>query len=175
MCSGVNLYTEVSSPSSASLPPLLDVSPYGGGAAVTDRESCSYDGGDNSKNSNARDQHVPWFSTIAAAAAAAAANSFNPHQHPPFDLAPSSLIGAIDPAARFPRNGGVTAFPNLRSLQENLHLPFFFSQVPPASCEPSADMAINSSAGNWPVQENPKMESGRLPMGATELDCMWSY
>ncbi|RVW79378.1 Protein cup-shaped cotyledon 2 [Vitis vinifera] len=160
LSSTVNLYPEVSSPSSASLPPLLDVSPYAGtsaAAAVNDRESCSYDGGENSNNSNARDQHVPWFSTIAAAAAAAAANSFNAHhQPPPFDLAPPSIIGSIDPS-RFPRNGAVPAFPNLRSLQENLHLPFFFSQVAPpipSSGDPSTEMGITNSAGNWPAPEN---------------------
>lgn len=181
LSSTVNLYPEVSSPSSASLPPLLDVSPYAGtsaAAAVNDRESCSYDGGESSNNSNARDQHVPWFSTIAAAAAAAAANSFNAHhQPPPFDLAPPSIIGSIDPS-RFPRNGAVPAFPNLRSLQENLHLPFFFSQVAPpipSSGDPSTEMGITNSAGNWPAPENQKMDNGRLPMGATELDCMWSY
>ena len=181
LSSTVNLYPEVSSPSSASLPPLLDVSPYAGtsaAAAVNDRESCSYDGGENSNNSNARDQHVPWFSTIAAAAAAAAANSFNAHhQPPPFDLAPPSIIGSIDPS-RFPRNGAVPAFPNLRSLQENLHLPFFFSQVAPpipSSGDPSTEMGITNSAGNWSALENQKMDNGRLPMGATELDCMWSY
>lgn len=181
LSSTVNLYPEVSSPSSASLPPLLDVSPYAGtsaAAAVNDRESCSYDGGESSNNSNARDQHVPWFSTIAAAAAAAAANSFNAHhQPPPFDLAPPSIIGSIDPS-RFPRNGAVPAFPNLRSLQENLHLPFFFSQVAPpipSSGDPSTEMGITNSAGNWSALENQKMDNGRLPMGATELDCMWSY
>ena len=183
LSSTISLYPEVSSPSSASLPPLLDASPYAGtssaAAAVTDRESCSYDGGDNSNNSNARDQHVPWFSTIAAAAATAtaAASSYNPHQPPPFDLSPSPIIGAID-TSRYPRNGVVSAFPNLRSLQENLHLPFFFSQVAPpipTSGDPSVDMGISGSTGNWPVMENQKMDTGRLPMGATELDCMWSY
>ena len=62
LSSTVNLYLEVSSPSSTSLSPLLNVSPYVGASvatAVNDRESCSYDGGNNNNNNNARDQHVP--------------------------------------------------------------------------------------------------------------------
>ena len=63
MSSTINLYPEVSSPSSASLSSLLDVSPYANAsaAAVNDRKSCSYNGCDNS---NVRDQQVPSFSTI---------------------------------------------------------------------------------------------------------------
>ena len=62
LSSTVNLYLEVSSPSFTSFSPLLNVSPYVGASvatAVNDRESCSYDGGSNSNNNNARDQHVP--------------------------------------------------------------------------------------------------------------------
>ena len=58
LSSTINLYPEVSSPSSASLSSLLDVSPYANAsaAAVNDRKSCSYNGCDNS---NVRDQQVP--------------------------------------------------------------------------------------------------------------------
>ena len=62
LSSTVNLYLVVSSPSSTSLSPLLNVSPYVGASVATvvnDRESCSYDGGSNNNNNNARDQHVP--------------------------------------------------------------------------------------------------------------------
>ncbi|KAK9269219.1 hypothetical protein L1049_000989 [Liquidambar formosana] len=182
LTSGINLYPEVSSPSSVSLPPLLDSSPYGAASsstAVTDRESCSYDGGDTTGTA----QHVPCFSTIAAAAASAA--NFNPGHHPPpFELTPSPpVFGAFDQSSssafsRFPRSiGGVSAFPSLRSLQENLQLPFFFSTVaPPPMHGGSGDHNVEIS-GNWLAPENQKVEGGgsRMAMGPTELDCMWTY
>ena len=59
LSSTVNLYPEVSSPSSTSLSPLLNISPYAGASAVNDCENCSYDGGNDNKNNNAHDQHVP--------------------------------------------------------------------------------------------------------------------
>ncbi|KAL7218286.1 hypothetical protein ACSBR2_011542 [Camellia fascicularis] len=165
---GTNLYPEVSSPSSSSsLPPLLDSSsPY---AAVTDRQSCSYD------SNAAAKEHVPCFST------AIAATNFNPHV--PFDLPPPPPLNTVvDPsAARFSRNiGGLQGFPNLRSLQENLQLPFFFSPVAPPPMHSGGDIGGCSSVGSWPPLENPKVEGGgggggRVALGATELDCMWSY
>ncbi|KAF5949750.1 hypothetical protein HYC85_011743 [Camellia sinensis] len=172
---GINLYPEVSSPtSSSSLPPLLDSSssPY---AAVTDRQSCSYD------SNAAAKEHVPCFST------AIGTTNFNPHAatnfnpHVPFDLPPPPPLNTVvDPsAARFSRNiGGLQGFPNLRSLQENLQLPFFFSPVVPPPMHSGSDMGGCSSVGSWPPPENPKVEGGsggRVALGATELDCMWSY
>lgn len=177
LSSAITLYPEPSSPSSVSLPPLLDFSPYaataGSGTSVnlTDREGCSYD-------SPIAREHVSCFSTIAAAAASAAASSFN--LAPP----PQSHISAVDPYSRYPRNVGVSAFPSLRSLQENLQLPFFFSQAvpqPPAlHAGGSADLGGCSSAGTWPMPEDPKVEGGgggvRMGMaGPTELDCMWTF
>ncbi|XP_052207925.1 protein CUP-SHAPED COTYLEDON 2 [Diospyros lotus] len=164
LSSGINLYQEVSSPSSASLPPLLDSSPYSAAtsASITDRESCSYDG------NAAMKEHVPCFSTIAA--------NFN-HQVP-FELPPppGSLL---DPATAvpFPRAAALQAFPNLRSLQENLQLPFFFpaAMAPPPSMQGAGDMVGCSSAGSWAAPECQKVESGRVALGATEFDCMWSF
>jgi len=171
--SAVTHYPEPSSPSSVSLPPLLEFSPYanaGSGSSVTltDREGCSYD-------SPIAREHVSCFSTIAAAAASAAATSFNLAPQPPH-------IAAVDPYARFPRNVGVSAFPSLRSLQENLQLPFFFPQVAPhqpALHAGSAELGGCSSSGAWPMPEDPKVEGGggvRMGMaGPTELDCMWTF
>ncbi|XAR56516.1 hypothetical protein NMG60_11037039 [Bertholletia excelsa] len=161
--SGINLYPEASSPSSVSLPPLLDSSPYAS-AAVTDRESCSYDGAAASK------EHVPCFSTVAA-----------PYIHPLslFDLPPPppqpqpqfNLVGEPS-GSRLPRNGGFQAYPSLRSLQESLHLPPFSAQ--PLAVQSGCDVA-SSSVGSWTVPENVKAGGARNAVGPTELDCMWGY
>ncbi|KAL5564320.1 hypothetical protein UlMin_028457 [Ulmus minor] len=154
----ISLYQEPSSPSSVSLPPLLDSSPYQTNtitptATLTDRDGCSYD-------SLSTREHVSCFSTI---------NNNNG-----FDLAPS-----LPPPPIFDRNvngNGLSAFPSLRSLQENLQLPFFFSNGVSAPSfngfgGGSVDASgCSSSTGNWPtVVEEAK------PVGATELDYMWTY
>ncbi|KAL0399415.1 UNVERIFIED_CONTAM: protein CUP-SHAPED COTYLEDON 2 [Sesamum radiatum] len=162
---GINTNPEVSSPSSVSLPALLEPS-----TASTDRESCSYDGG----VANAK-EHVPCFSTTAAP-------SFNHNSlfelPPPPPPPPPQYLNAVlhDPsssssssAPRFPRHSfGVSAFPSLRSLQENLQLPFFFSAAAPPAMHGGADHSGYGSAGQWPAPENQKM-------GSSELDCMWGY
>ncbi|KAK6134590.1 hypothetical protein DH2020_031649 [Rehmannia glutinosa] len=147
---------EVSSPSSVSLPTLLEQS-----TASTD----SYDGGALA----AAKEHVPCFSTTAPP-------SFNyssffelPPPPPPQIHEPSSSSSG----SRFPRHSGFgapAAFPSLRSLQENLQLPFFFSAVAPPAMHGGADQmsGYGGSVGQWPAPENQKM-------GATELDCMWGY
>ncbi|XP_040990016.1 protein CUP-SHAPED COTYLEDON 2-like [Juglans microcarpa x Juglans regia] len=170
----ITLYPEPSSPTSVSLPPLLDSSPYPTATAassvnLTDRDRCSYD-------SPIAREHVSCFSTIAAAAASAAATNFNPS----FDLAPPlPAIASVDPFARFPTNIGVSTFPSLRSLQDNLQLPFFFPQgEAPMFHGGSAEPGLCSSSGTWPMQEDLKVDGtggGRAGMGPTELDCMWTY
>ncbi|PON92766.1 NAC domain containing protein [Trema orientale] len=172
----MSLYQEPSSPSSVSLPPLLDSSPYQPNnntttatTALNDRDSCSYD-------SQTTREHVSCFSTFAAAGSSGGGLShcfeLDPHHHE--TLQPT-------PPAFFPRTAsvgvaaGISAFPSLRSLQENLQLPLFF---PPAAAaaQPyfhggSADFAGCSSAGNWPPALN---DDAKAVGGATELDCMWS-
>ncbi|KAL8507726.1 hypothetical protein ACS0TY_018318 [Phlomoides rotata] len=144
--SAVITAAEVSSPSSVShsLPPLLEPS--------TDRESCSYDGG-----FAAGKEHVPCFSTTAV---------FNPHNNSLFD--PPPLMHEHAPSsssAHFQRQSfGLSAFPSLRSLQENLQLPFF---IPGVSNGGADQISGYGGVGQWPAPENQKM-------GATELDCMWS-
>ncbi|XP_007021572.2 PREDICTED: protein CUP-SHAPED COTYLEDON 2 [Theobroma cacao] len=179
MNASVAFYQEPSSPSSVSLPPLLDhttTATATTATSLTDRDSCSYD-------SQTQPEHVSCFSTIAAAAASAAAtttttttaahHAFNPG----FDLAvppPQMINNTFDPIARFSRNVGVSAFPSLRSLQENLHLPFFFS--PPALAAPPPH---GGSSLNWgAVSEEGNGGSGaggKMSMGSTELDCMWTF
>lgn len=153
--------TDVGSPSSSSLPPLLDSSLY---TAVTDQESCSYE-------SESAREHVPCFSSVAGAPPNISQHSFvTPH-----------VIG--NPMARF-GNGGTATFPSLRSLQDNLQLPFFFSAVAPmqgptSGLEQRNEVGGGSLAGNWSESEQ-KVESSKqlqlqLQMGATELDCLWTY
>ncbi|KAL5804603.1 hypothetical protein ACOSQ3_031403 [Xanthoceras sorbifolium] len=174
-------YPEPSSPSSVSLPPLLDhpsnTNTNVAAAAGVVGDSCSYDG------HNPSHEHVSCFSTIAAAASAAAsATTFN--HHPTFDLSspppPSMINHAADPSARFSRNAGMSAFPSLRSLQDNLQLPFFFS-APSMSPPP-----FQGGGSNWPMMHEMGGVNGtasggggggngRMAVGSTELDCMWTY
>lgn len=159
----ISLYPEPSSPSSVSLPPLLDSSPYQNmnTAGLTDRDSCSYD-------SPIPKEHVSCFST-------------NPNSG--FNLSSSCFDLAHAQPPPQPSFGGVSAFPSLRSLQENLQLPFFFS--PMSGHQPvhvgssgggggsTIDLGGLSSAGNWPPPP-PHQEEPRT-VGPTELDCMWTY
>ncbi|KAF9611560.1 hypothetical protein IFM89_033564 [Coptis chinensis] len=156
-----NLFPDVGSPPSTSLPPLLDSSPYTGPTTV---DSCSYD----SKTSR---EHVPCFST-----AAAAAPTFNQQQHS-FNLgAPSNSIINGDASMQFGRNDGMSGFPSLRSLQENLQFPMFFSGVAPLqSISGSDEVGMCSSGNNWMGQEHPRVQKNRMNVVPTELDCMWTY
>ena len=145
-------YPEPSSPSSVYLPPLLESSPYANtisatsstaaSVALNDRDSCSYD-------STTPREHVSCFSTMSSAAAAS--NNLN---NSSFDFAFTQPTVSLDPFARFQSNVGVSAFPSLRSLQENLQLPLFYPPV--AQPVPgSSNSVINacSLVGNWSVPE----------------------
>ncbi|XVE80085.1 hypothetical protein DITRI_Ditri14bG0111200 [Diplodiscus trichospermus] len=169
----IALYQEPSSPSSVSLPPLLDPTASATATSVTslaDRDNCSYD-------SYTQSEHVSCFSTIAAATATATTTTTLPAFNPGFELTmppPSQMINNnFDSMARY-SNVGVSAFPSLRSLQENLQLPFFFSPHTLA-----APPLHGSSSLNWgPVSEEGNDGSdggGKISMGPTELDCMWTY
>ncbi|KAJ8638819.1 hypothetical protein MRB53_015513 [Persea americana] len=136
---GSGVYTDTGSPSTSSLPPLLDSSVY---TSSGGQESCSYE-------SESAREHVPCFSTVPAAVAA----TFG---HPPASM-----------------NGAPCGFPSLRSLQENLQLPFFFSAV-------AQQNEMGGASGNWAESEQKVVveRSGRQDlqqMGTTELDCLWNY
>lgn len=157
----MNLYPEPSSPSSVSLPPLLDSSPYPTSTATAathaDRDSCAYDG-------PIPKEHVSCFSTIAAAATSAATGNFNSG----FEIYDHS-------SARFSRNVGVSAFPSLRSLQENLQLPFFFPPVPSTPFNGggvggNVDIGGCNSTVSWP-----SLPEESKSVGPSEFDCMWTY
>lgn len=131
---------DVDSPSSSSLPPLLDSSLYGlavAGGGLGDRESCC------SFDSETVREHVPCFSNMAGYA-------------PPLPVSPAAAVGGGQPGARF---GLSLGFPSMGSLQESLQVPFYF---------PAAD------GGGWPEEEE-KVDRARMAVGATELDCMWTF
>ncbi|RDX83113.1 Protein CUP-SHAPED COTYLEDON 2, partial [Mucuna pruriens] len=153
--SNMSLCAEPGSPSSIYLPPLLESSPYAAtssAAAFNDRESCSFDSAANQR------AHVSCFSTMSANAAAF--DHLVPPPEPP-----------LDAFSRFHRNGvgvGVASFPSLRSLHDNLQLPFFF---PPVGH--GADVAGFGAVGNWPAPEDPRVVDGGSGMTIvpSELDC----
>ncbi|XP_057472872.1 protein CUP-SHAPED COTYLEDON 2-like [Actinidia eriantha] len=146
---GINLYPEASSPSCSSLPPLLDSSPF---ATATDNNS--YD------ISAVAKEHVPCFSTT----------NFYPHAS--FD----PIAAMVDPpsSSRFPGNTGLQGFPNLKSLQENLQIPFFSAMTPPLMHD-GGDMGGCSSFRGWLAPDDQKVDGGRMAVGPNELDCMWGY
>ncbi|GAB4849473.1 hypothetical protein Ancab_004267 [Ancistrocladus abbreviatus] len=181
---GINLYPEVSSPSSVSLPPLLDSSSFTAAAStvLADRDSCSYDSeavAAAAAAAAANREHVSCFSTIINGSANASAGSSS-YSIPPslFDLAPlpppTSMMNGIGG-----RNLALPAFPSLRSLQENLQLPFFFSGTAPPLQGGGAGSDHMGGLGSWSAVEEQKAVDGgagvRMGMGATELDCMWGY
>ncbi|XP_015936674.1 protein CUP-SHAPED COTYLEDON 2 [Arachis duranensis] len=158
---------EPSSPSSVYLPPLLDSSPYttattgsvtSAAAAYDGRQSSSFD--NNNNNNDSTREHVSCFSTIS--------NNF---VNGFFDLAP------MDSFARFQRNNnvGVSAFPSLRSLQDNLQInPLFFSA---AAAQPLHGGELHA-AGTWPVPDDQRVAEAAaagMALGHSELDCMWGY
>ncbi|KAG9447816.1 hypothetical protein H6P81_013944 [Aristolochia fimbriata] len=159
-------YIDMGSPrSSSSLPPLLDSSPF---TAITDRESCSYE-------SESTREPVPCFSNV-----------------PTFPAAAAGVGVSLMPPPTLMTDAGGGRFPGLRSLQENLQMPFFFPGVAPVPAEHlfscvNAYGSSNLSSGNnnnglcasagnlWTEQEQKVERAARQMMGHSELDCMWTY
>ncbi|GAB4846488.1 hypothetical protein Ancab_025493 [Ancistrocladus abbreviatus] len=184
----INLYSEVSSPSSVSLPPLLDSPSFTAAASstaastgLTDRESCSHD---SDAVAAANREHVSCFSTIINPSAGSNSFSIPPSS---FDLSP---VPAPPPPPMMNgvgvmKNMGLPPFPSLRSLQENLQLPFFFSGVAPqlqGGGGGGDQMGVCSLLGSWSGIGVDDQKAGgggdggsRMGVGASELDCMWTY
>ncbi|RAL49179.1 hypothetical protein DM860_017823 [Cuscuta australis] len=163
----INLYPDVSSPSSVSLPPLVDSSSYNNHNTATSAptaESCSYD-----EDAVVAKEHVPCFS-----------NSLDlPAALPPLGSKFTSLLdlplvpSSLSRFAAIPRtnnnNGEIispSAFPCLRSLHENLQLPFFIPGAPPLHGGLADQMG---GYAIWPPVAEPQK------VGNSELDCMWTY
>ncbi|CAI9088715.1 OLC1v1023134C1 [Oldenlandia corymbosa var. corymbosa] len=183
-----NMYPDVGSPSSVSLPSLLDSSPYTA-SATSATTNTDHDSTASYHDCKSALEHVPCFSTPTLA-------NFN-HGGSLFDLAPpplppsqppsgSSLLSSLfdpPPAAsssagprfstRAGNGNGVSGFPNLRSLQENLHWPFFFptaAATPPALPAPGGN---NSNPMNYGALSNWAAPDQKV--GHTDLDCLWSF
>ncbi|EXB75025.1 Protein CUP-SHAPED COTYLEDON 2 [Morus notabilis] len=141
------LYQEPSSPSSVSLPPLLDSNspfPTATTTKLTDRDGCSYD-------SPTPREHVSCFSTTTYNNIAA------------FELAPHFLQ---------PPSPGSAAFPSLRSLHENLHLPLFF---PPSNSLHGGDFPAAASCSSTGYLPPPATNDDGKPVASELLDCMWTF
>ncbi|KAI3905797.1 hypothetical protein MKX01_024913 [Papaver californicum] len=199
--------------SSSTLPPLLDSSPYI--PHSTDRaDSCStYE---NENVAVAREQHVPCFSTLTNAGninnllminqnhSSSSSGGFgstsspslmtmmnqnNNHQHPQ----------VVDPPMQTQQqlgwSGELSAFQSLRSLQEKLQMPFFYSALAPphhdhpmSSSDPPQQYhqtneingGGNSARTSWMFNDHEsdnqhhKVEKNRVKVGTTEFDCLWT-
>ncbi|GAB2230817.1 hypothetical protein Drorol1_Dr00015111 [Drosera rotundifolia] len=186
----INLYPDIGSPSSVSvtLPPLSPP-PYGtvpttvGSTAMptaTDRDSCSFDS--EAAANNNRDQHVTCFSTILNNNANAIANAnANVNTTTCFNAFDLMMMPQTQPSASSSSpplgslNLGLPAFPSLRSLQENLQLPFFFSGVAPPPEMSGCGLMGGWGGGGVVEQKVDVAGGGRVGVGASELDCMWGY
>ncbi|XP_023543274.1 protein CUP-SHAPED COTYLEDON 2-like [Cucurbita pepo subsp. pepo] len=138
---------EPTSPSSVSLPPLLDSSPYLSAAADTSISTSAFANREGSSLDDQREHelHVTCFST----------NNLS------------------YPAASFPAGGGpnlsVSAFPNLRSIQENLQAPFFSPVSPPLVHLLSGAADVDGCGGA------PSPEDSRT-IGSADLGAyMWTF
>ncbi|RZC46571.1 hypothetical protein C5167_039517 [Papaver somniferum] len=200
--------------SSSTLPPLLDSSPYVPHAADRSDSCSTYE---NENVAVAREQHVPCFSTLTNAGnnnnllmmnqnhSSSSSGGFgstsspslmmminqsNNHQHPQ----------VVDPPMQTQQqlgwSGELSAFQGLRSLQEKLQMPFFYSALAPphhdhpmSSSDPPQQYhqtnEINggciSARTSWMFNDHAsdnqhqKVEKNRMQVGNTEFDCLWTY
>ncbi|KAH0744898.1 hypothetical protein KY290_032891 [Solanum tuberosum] len=168
LSSSINMYQEVSSPSSVShLPPLLDSSPY----STTATSATAIVIGDRDRDHHSfKKEHVPCFSTTATATITTQSLTFDPTSV--FDIS-SNTLHALQPTPGFssildstPTNftnyTRNSTFPSLRSLHENLQLPLF------SGGSSAMHGGFSNPMGNWTVPETQKVQQ-------SELDCMWSY
>ncbi|XP_021773724.1 protein CUP-SHAPED COTYLEDON 2-like [Chenopodium quinoa] len=191
-----------SSPSSASisisqqLPPLLDSSPYGGAM----NEACSYNDGSESNNTNnnpIKKEHVSCFSSntnsININTSTNNISNFNPFEltfAPPPPMMSTPPPRSSSSSNSFTLSGvGLPVFPSLRSLQDNLHLPWVGGGTPIQSgsttggCELDVMMGGTNATtwgggnGGGGVGFDHYIGGGRVGIGGggSELDCMWSY
>ncbi|XP_021844917.2 protein CUP-SHAPED COTYLEDON 2 [Spinacia oleracea] len=204
-----------SSPSSASisashqLPPLLDSSPYRGAM----NEVCSYDDGSESNNNPIKKEHVSCFSNNNNNININNNNNntSNMSNFNPFELTfttPLPMTSTSMMTNTMPRGStfnGLPVFPSLRSLQDNLHLPWIGGAPPIQSggnggCELDVMMGSSNATSTWGSGSgngygygydhnhcnisgggsgSGSGGGGRMGWGggggSSELDCMWSY
>lgn len=166
MDTNMNSYQEVNSSTSVSLPPVPESSSYASATSAytaADHDSYSYDSNAVSK------EHVPCFST---------ASVTNFESQSIFNLPPPPLSATVftGDTTCYSMHEDVSAFPSLRTLQENLQLPFFYSSVAAPPQPPvvgDGGVCSNGSlfnGNNW----SPAATENQKP-GPTELDCIWSF
>ncbi|XP_042401057.1 protein CUP-SHAPED COTYLEDON 2-like [Zingiber officinale] len=128
----------------------LALADQGCGMKGPDRESC----GSYSNASEREAAHVPCFSTTTISAAS---TGMDLHFPPP----PS----AIPP----------TGFSSLRSLQNKLYLPVFFSDATASAALEAPQSAIAETEFDRASQADAAVRAHPMPVGSTELDCIWSF
>ncbi|KAL8167298.1 hypothetical protein V2J09_008797 [Rumex salicifolius] len=160
---GINLYPDVGSPASVSLPPLLDSSPYKpSSSSAASGSAYSYNTGEVAAAVNRmnRSEHVSCFSNAVGLAP-------SPAGALPFDVGPHLQAEAA--AAARPGNP-------MRSVDESLQLSGFHFPGGPAGVLPE------NLIGGWGGEpEELKLVvdcggggGGRVG-GFSELDCMWGF
>ncbi|XP_010555758.1 PREDICTED: protein CUP-SHAPED COTYLEDON 2-like [Tarenaya hassleriana] len=172
------IYHEPRSPSSASLPPLLDPT----AAAAAASFNSSYGGRSTTTTAvtaaKAVAEHVSCFSTTTTTTTTnAAADSLGLTVDPFFPPPPPTAAASFEPFARFfSRNvgGGVSALPDFGSFNENFNqLPYFGSSVSPATAFLSSShdaAAINY----WPPPQMSEDNDTKAGLVHAGLDCIWN-
>ncbi|CAN6444559.1 unnamed protein product [Victoria cruziana] len=174
--SSSSVFVDAEMASSSTLPPLLE-SPYAA-TVGNDKESCSYETATEATTGD----HVSCFSTTASIHHAAASSLPSEHHQLPFHYhqAISAHHHQLGRAARVATN-----FPNLRALQENLHLSSLFSTVglqPPDHAQGGGylnQMGLRmppAGSSSWAVESHQqRVECPKPVIAASELDCVWNY
>lgn len=124
--------------------------------------------GGGSYEIGAASSHVPCFSM--AAPPSYGRSSLAELPPPPFDLMhfPSSSSSSSS-TSRYVKHGAASfgAFPTLKSLEDNLHLPLVFPAAPPVLGGGGGHVFGEGGFSQWPAVEDQKV-------CGSELDCMWS-
>ncbi|KAL1563736.1 protein CUP-SHAPED COTYLEDON 2-like [Salvia divinorum] len=81
------------------------------------------------------------------------------------ELPPSFAAMHYPPSLTSSHNMSFAAFPTLKSLQDNLHLPLVYPAAPPPLPHVNGDHVFGD--GQWPAVEEHKV-------CGSELDCMWN-
>ncbi|XP_031500320.1 protein CUP-SHAPED COTYLEDON 1-like [Nymphaea colorata] len=165
--------------SSSTLPPLLG-SPYTA-TVGNDKECCSYE---TTTETTAGD-HVSCFSTSAGIHQPhhhTTSSSLPPEHHLPFHYH-QAISAHHHQLAR--ATNVATNFPNVRALQESLHLPSLFSTVAWQPLDHGQGGGYLNQMGlrvptagssSWVTESHQqRVECPKPVIAASELDCVWNY
>ncbi|KAI4388129.1 hypothetical protein MLD38_000487 [Melastoma candidum] len=179
-----HVYQDVSSPSLVPLPPLLDSSPFApaSGSAVTVAALPGHDNPLFDSSYPVSKEHVSCFSTAAPLSTI-----------PPSDFgigsstfsfsSPITIFKGLESSFSEAAPSPISGFPSLRSLQENLHLPYSFGgslPAPPSDINMGCEVAPSWSCSNesWAVtvpdeHKATERDTGNFLVGGSELDLVW--